>query len=763
MPKLVDSKKLQEIADANGMSIKETTNLYTKFSDFCRGKESLDSWDFRNSLGVLGFFSDTALSDFLFAAFDLDKDDHVSFEEYVRGLKIMTKGTPDEKLAFSFSMMDTERKGYITLEHFSLVMTSTQRLVNYIDDVTGSSGSVESDAKTITDLFNEIDQDHDGKVTLKDFQGGVLQGKNFFQWMKHVNIEGASKAEQAKKLPFIVHRDLQLIKNNISTVLETLASFNDKVEQIGVIAKNTVTPKEGESNTTNTLDSMITDINTIYSQAKAQELSVLRKIARVQKFIEVTALKRPEINLKSESTDGKRNIAKETKEDIQSTLTSTASKLTPDTSDIININDSESEEEEEEFEEEETPKDPYEALLIENDDHLQNKHNALISSSKGLAVHFAHDSWNLVLNIMMGIRMAVGRVMSEPSRPLGPDDMKMKEKMTIIPARHGEKPGEGETCRFVDYAPMVFRKLREEWNISADDYMLSVGPQQILRNIMLGNLSTLSELCSEGKSGSFFYYSSDGRYMVKTISKTEHKFFRKILSQYYNHIICNPDTLIVRFLGAHCIKFNNKEGPGKKIYFVVMGNLFDRPIKINRRFDIKGSWVGRYTPVEKRTDITRALKDLDMIELDQRIRLDSKRTSILMNQLEKDTQFLSDCGIIDYSLLLGVHYLDNPLPPRKYVEQPDVPFWKSDCGGMLSDDGKELYFMGVIDILIQFNTRKFGELTFKSMVMDNKGVSVQFPPKYRERFMSYMDQLTAPGHKPLHLGKHIQDVKEDKK
>ncbi len=62
------------------------------------------SWDFRNSLGVLGFFSDTALSDFLFGAFDIDHDDYVSFEEYIHGLKIMTKGTPDEKLVFPASL-----------------------------------------------------------------------------------------------------------------------------------------------------------------------------------------------------------------------------------------------------------------------------------------------------------------------------------------------------------------------------------------------------------------------------------------------------------------------------------------------------------------------------------------------------------------------------------------------------------------------------------------------------------------------------------
>ena len=37
------------------------------------------------------------------------------------------------------------------------------------------------------------------------------------------------------------------------------------------------------------------------------------------------------------------------------------------------------------------------------------------------------------MNIMMGIRMAVGRVMSEPSRPIGPQDMTMREKMTIVP------------------------------------------------------------------------------------------------------------------------------------------------------------------------------------------------------------------------------------------------------------------------------------------------------------------------------------------
>ena len=56
-----------------------------------------------------------------------------------------------------------------------------------------------------------------------------------------------------------------------------------------------------------------------------------------------------------------------------------------------------------------------------------------VNDNKGLAVHFTHESWNMVLNIMMGIRYAIGRVMMEPDRPLCSNDYTMKEKMTIVP------------------------------------------------------------------------------------------------------------------------------------------------------------------------------------------------------------------------------------------------------------------------------------------------------------------------------------------
>merc|ERR1719277_25587 len=90
--------------------------------------------------------------------------------------------------------------------------------------------------------------------------------------------------------------------------------------------------------------------------------------------------------------------------------------------------------------------------------------------------------------------------------------------------------------RFIDYAPMVFQRIRASFGIQHDDYLRSVGPEQLLGNMVLGNLSSLAELSSEGKSGAFFHYTADGNYMLKTVAPKEYVLLRKMLKPYYEHI-----------------------------------------------------------------------------------------------------------------------------------------------------------------------------------------------------------------------------------
>jgi len=164
---------------------------------------------------------------------------------------------------------------------------------------------------------------------------------------------------------------------------------------------------------------------------------------------------------------------------------------------------------------------------------------------------------------------------------------------------------------------MAFRKIRELFDVQPEEYLRSVGPEQLVGNMVLGNLSSLSELCSEGKSGAFFYFTSDGRFMIKTLARDSAKFLRSMLKDYFDHILNHPNTMITRVYGYHAIRLKKFHGTAwnesvNKFYFVVMGNFFHAPVEIHKRYDLKGAWVGRTVPVEKRIDASVALKDLDM-------------------------------------------------------------------------------------------------------------------------------------------------------
>ena len=102
------------------------------------------------------------------------------------------------------------------------------------------------------------------------------------------------------------------------------------------------------------------------------------------------------------------------------------------------------------------------------------------------------------------------------------------------------------------------------------------------------------ELSSTGKSGSFFYYTMDGRFTLKTIHKNEYQFLREILPLYHAHIKNNPKTLIIKFFGLHKIRSKIASNKREKvIHFVIMSNIFNTKMEIHERYDLKGSTYQR--------------------------------------------------------------------------------------------------------------------------------------------------------------------------
>lgn len=354
-----------------------------------------------------------------------------------------------------------------------------------------------------------------------------------------------------------------------------------------------------------------------------------------------------------------------------------------------------------------------------------------------------------MLILMVGIRMAVGRAQSDRNRPVDQFDFSIREKLVIgprvlllTPVKSNQQ--EKATTQFVDYAPMIFRKIREAFDISHESYVRSIGPEQLLGNMLLGNLSSLSELSTSGKSGALFFYTSDGRYLLKTVSKREKDLLLEMLPAYYDHMISNPETFLPRFYGLHGLVIKRPNMFGKNVrvgdkYFVVLNNIFTSPLVLHRRFDLKGSWVSRTVLPDKDYNPTIALKDNDFLELGKKIEIGEIRRTKLLEQLRADTDLLVQFDILDYSLLVGVYYVSPSDPDLLTCPSSTSDIWhRSEYGGMMSNDGESIYFCGMIDMLTKYTGMKIVERRVKAVFRDSEGVSVLPPSRYATRFLDFL-------------------------
>ncbi|KAI7749148.1 hypothetical protein M8C21_001213 [Ambrosia artemisiifolia] len=420
-----------------------------------------------------------------------------------------------------------------------------------------------------------------------------------------------------------------------------------------------------------------------------------------------------------------------------------------------------------------------------------------------------HKSYYLMLNLQLGIRYTVGKITPVPLREVRHSDFGPRARLRMYFSRKGSQLTPSHSSvdfHWKDYCPMVFRNLRELFKLDAADYMMSICGDDGLR-----------ELSSPGKSGSIFYLSHDGKFVIKTLRTSELQVLLKMLPSYYNHVRAHDNTLITKFYGLHEITLKG----GKKVQFVVMGNMFYTELRIHRRYDLKGSHQGRNTNKDDIEEGT-TLKDLDLA---YDFHMDKSLRDALFKQLYQDCMFLESQQIIDYSLLLGVHFrapehlkahlvppdafhrphktpndsstchMDLSIPPRGLLLVTHEPSSVNTAPGPHSRGSTmraysvgdqevdlllpgtarlrvqlgvnmpaqanhkvsqevsgspeaelfEVYdvvlYLGIIDILQEYNMRKKVEHAFKSVRHDPTLISVADPKFYSKRFFSFLEKI----------------------
>eukprot|EP00753_Platysulcus_tardus_P017975 PLAT6657.1.p1 GENE.PLAT6657.1~~PLAT6657.1.p1 ORF type:complete len:517 (-),score=208.91 PLAT6657.1:852-2402(-) len=408
--------------------------------------------------------------------------------------------------------------------------------------------------------------------------------------------------------------------------------------------------------------------------------------------------------------------------------------------------------------------------------HLRKKKK----KKKDKLITLEHEHYALTYGMMLGIRLSVGHVSPTDDSDVQMSDFMHTDKYVFPPGGSARTPPHKlkHTFKMKDYAARVFRLVRRRFGINDADYMLS----------LCGDFNYI-EFISNSKSGQFFFYSHDGRFMIKTQTADESSFLRRILPYYYKHIITNRNTLMTRFYGMHRVKMHHIR---RRMHFVIMGSVFFSDKEIHEKYDLKGSTVGRKASEKDRAKADCVYKDLDLLEKKLKIHLGAERRDMLLDILQADASFLREMKIMDYSLLLGIHYKDKAdvrgvrrssvtlsdswahfagdlseldagaVPAGEPTgedeagsgsgaglasEEPTNALYSSEDGGVdgQTEDGSptnEIYYLGIIDILQQYNGLKRTENVLKAFIHDRKQISAVDPAWYAERFVSFIADAT---------------------
>ncbi|PRP83062.1 hypothetical protein PROFUN_09658 [Planoprotostelium fungivorum] len=290
-----------------------------------------------------------------------------------------------------------------------------------------------------------------------------------------------------------------------------------------------------------------------------------------------------------------------------------------------------------------------------------------------------------------------------------------------------------EHYNFIDYAPDVFRQMRQVFEIEDESYLESMEPHMFMNNLHNQHFST-------GRSGSFFVFSPDKRYVLKTLTRREKDLLFSILKRLHEYVQEQPTTFINRIYGLHAVE---NTFTSEVVHLVVMENCLHPPrnIEIDERYDLKGSKVNRTVGKLHRDDPTGVLgMDGDFHE---NLHLSAATAADFIRQITEDSRFLASCGIMDYSLLIGIHVVKDNIEYPEIAPYEWKTFHKSFNNGMPSHDLKTIYYMGIIDVLQLWTSRKRNERFLKVHLLrrDPLGISAVEPKPYSDRFIEKMEKI----------------------
>ncbi len=162
-----------------------------------------------------------------------------------------------------------------------------------------------------------------------------------------------------------------------------------------------------------------------------------------------------------------------------------------------------------------------------------------------------------------------------------------------------------EDVTVIEYAPKVFAYLRQLDGIDKHQLKKSLDPEENREQAFKAGESS-------GKSGSFFFFSKDSKFIIKTMTDSDLATFHKIFKKYFDTVDRRRKSLLARIYGVYTIKMEDLV----PVHLVLMGNTkkFKEEKNLLRVFDLKGSEINRVN-LEKNLEAKSTLKDINLQNL----------------------------------------------------------------------------------------------------------------------------------------------------
>nr|XP_023656028.1 phosphatidylinositol 5-phosphate 4-kinase type-2 alpha isoform X2 [Paramormyrops kingsleyae] len=345
---------------------------------------------------------------------------------------------------------------------------------------------------------------------------------------------------------------------------------------------------------------------------------------------------------------------------------------------------------------------------------------------------------------------------------LMPDDFKAYAKIRVDNHLFN-KENMPSHFKFKEYCPLVFRNLREKFLIDDQDF----------QNALTRSAPIPSD--AQGRSGARFHTTYDKRYVIKAITSEDVAEMHNILKKYHQFIVeCHGNTLLPQFLGMYRLTVD-----GDETYMIVTRNVFSSRLGVYKKYDLKGSTVAREASDKEKAKDLPTYKDNDFINDGQKVYVDENSKKMFLEKLKRDVEFLAQLKLMDYSLLVGIHDIERAEQEEVEIEDNDGEEEGESDGGLVStppdspsntldnnrvfgtgefdpnidvyalrshDNAprKEVYFMGIIDILTHYDAKKKAAHAAKT-VKHGAGaeISTVNPEQYSKRFYDFITTILS--------------------